>query len=47
MIMVVDMLSFCVKLQILNKLNGNSIVAHQFYRIINSRGEIEILEKTL
>ena len=47
MMMALNMLSFSVELRILSKLNDNNIIMHQLYGIINSRSEIEILEKTL
>jgi len=40
------MLSLPVEFKIFCKLYGSSIVAHYFYKTINSRSKIEILEET-
>ena len=39
------MLGLSVELGILSKLDSRNIVTQQLYRIVNSRSEIEILEK--
>jgi len=46
MIMPLNMLNFPVELRILSKLKGSNVIAHKLYKIINSRNETKILEKT-